>query len=47
MPGRSGVYACEGHSRQATPTRNFHTTPLSTVRSSSRGRPLDVRGSNG
>ncbi len=28
-----------GTSRQGTPVRNFHTIPLRTIRSSSRGRP--------
>ena len=36
-----------GTSRQAVPVRNFHTTPLSTLRSSSRFRPRSDTGSSG
>lgn len=36
-----------GTSRQAVPVRNFHTIPLSTVRSSSRFRPRTDWGNNG
>lgn len=36
-----------GTSRQAVPVRNFHTIPLSILRSSSRFRPRDDTGNNG